>query len=90
MEVEPRIIEIINAIWLSPYGVAAKIIFISGGLLMLVLMIYRHKMSIADAALALVGFKPVSNRDIWFNLVHFLTIAIPVGLLALAVQGHNS
>ncbi|WP_027710302.1 hypothetical protein [Zooshikella ganghwensis] len=86
MEIDPNIADKLNAIWLTPYGISAKYIFIGGILFMLVLLVKRHKMSVADAALALAGFKPVLNRDIWFNLLHAFVIVAPLALLVISIQ----
>ncbi|MDD1794217.1 hypothetical protein L4D06_16830 [Enterovibrio makurazakiensis] len=85
MAVEQSVVESINAVWATPYGVAAKYIFVSGILLQLILMITRYKMPVTEALLAVLGFKPVRNRDKWFNILHFAVIAVPLALLAIAL-----
>ncbi|MEI8607863.1 hypothetical protein A1OS_18090 [Enterovibrio norvegicus] len=85
MAVEQSVVESLNAVWATPYGVAAKYIFISGIVLQVVLMVTRYKMPLMDALLAVVGFKRMQNRDKWFNILHFSVIVIPLALLALAM-----
>lgn len=86
MDIDQNITEKLNAIWLTPYGMSAKFIFIGGVVLMFLLMVKRHKMTIPHAALALVGFKPVLNRNIWFNLLHAFVIVVPLVLLTASLQ----
>ncbi|NGN96890.1 hypothetical protein G5S52_04250 [Grimontia sp. S25] len=85
MAVEQGVVESLNAMWATPYGVAAKYIFISGIVLQIVLLITRYKMPVVDALLAVVGFKRAQNRDKWFNILHFSVIVIPLALLSLAM-----
>ncbi|MEZ9522882.1 hypothetical protein [Enterovibrio norvegicus] len=85
MAVEQSFVETLNAVWATPYGVAAQYIFIGGVVLQLGVMVSRYKMSVVDALLAVMGFKRVQHREKWFNILHVCVIAIPLGLLALAM-----
>ncbi|WP_394212641.1 hypothetical protein [Enterovibrio calviensis] len=85
MPADQSFVESLNAVWATPYGVAAKFIFMGGVLLLFVLMVTRQKMTILDALLAIVGFKPVQHRDKLFNVLHLSVIGIPLALFALAM-----
>ena len=90
MEFDPGVMENINAIWATSYGVAGKWVFIIGAVLVFVFLVTRHKMSVMGAALALIDLKPVSNRDIWLNLLHFSVILIPLVLLSISIYVVNN
>ena len=85
-DIDPQAIERINAIWETPYGIAAKFLFCGGLAIMFLLMVKRHNMSIRDALLAIVGFKKIPERDTFFNLLVGIIIVGCFGLLVVSMQ----
>lgn len=81
--------ETINAIMNNPYAIAGKWVFGLFVLILFAMAIKRHRMSIPDAMLAMVGIKRVQNRDALFNLIHVLAIVVPLTLFAIAMQSQS-
>ena len=70
----------------SPFGIAAQIVFWSGSLLMFVLFMKRQNMSIKDSLLAMIGMKPVLNRDWLINLLHAFILVVPMILFFMSTK----
>jgi len=86
LTIDPQVLETIDAIWATPFGVAAKLLFWFGIALVVVLLVTRQKMSIPHALLALVGLKKVPKRDVLFNLLVGTIIFGFLGLMFLSIQ----
>jgi len=84
--IDPKAIEIINAVWATPYGVAAEFVFYIGVSLMIILLLTRHKMSLVHAVMVLVGAKKLPNKDKFFNLLAGTTMIGCFTLMVISMQ----
>ncbi|GEM_PF-3441126 len=84
--IDSQVLETINAIWATPYGVAAKFLFYIGLALLVVVLNKRHNMSLWHALLALSGLKKVPNRDSVFNTLVAIVIVGCFGLMVVSMQ----
>ncbi|WP_299775918.1 hypothetical protein [uncultured Pseudoteredinibacter sp.] len=85
-DINPKSLEMVNAVWETPYGIAAALLFYSGLAVLLILMVKRHNMSIVQALLALVGLKKVPERDMIFNLFFGVIVVGCLGMLVISLQ----
>lgn len=89
-EIDPETLAPLEAMWETPFGIAAKLLFVGGCVLMVILCVTRHKMSFGGALLALCGLKKVPNRDMFFNILLGIIMVGCLGLMVAAMQAVNS
>ena len=59
--IDSELLDAINAVWLTPYGIAAKYLFMLSIALIFYDLVKQQKLSIWHAVLVLMGFKQNPN-----------------------------
>jgi hypothetical protein len=84
IKVSPEVMDELNAFTSNPYFIAAKYVLWIGIASLVVLLIVRHKLSLRNALLVIIGAKEAPSKDRLFYILRGLYIIVLFALMLMA------